>query len=236
MKIALIGYGKMGKEIEKISHERGHEVIFKIDKDSDLKNISGADVAINFCTPETALQNIELGLKSSIPVVSGTTGWLSDFNKIQELSKNLDISFLYSSNFSLGVNLFFDLNKKLAEIMKKHDQYDLNIEETHHVQKVDKPSGTAITLAEGIIENGKYNNWSMDNKKKSIPIESKRIDNVPGTHMVNYSSELDSIEIKHIAKNRTGFALGAVIAAEWIVDKRGVFEMSDVIKDPNFKF
>ena len=236
MKIALIGYGKMGKEIEKISHERGHEVIFKIDKDSNLKNIGGADVAINFCTPETALQNIELGLKSSIPVVSGTTGWLSDFNKIQELSKKLDISFLYSSNFSLGVNLFFDLNKKLAEIMKKHDQYNLNIEETHHIQKVDKPSGTAITLAEGIIEKGKYNNWSMDNEKKSIPIESKRIDNVPGTHMVNYSSELDSIEIKHIAKNRTGFALGAVIAAEWIVDKRGVFEMSDVIKDPNFKF
>ncbi|MAV04802.1 MAG: 4-hydroxy-tetrahydrodipicolinate reductase [Flavobacteriaceae bacterium] len=236
MKIALIGYGKMGKEIEKISNERGHEVIYKIDKDSNLKNISGADVAINFCTPETALQNIELGLKSSIPVVSGTTGWLSDFNKIQELSKNLDISFLYSSNFSLGVNLFFDLNKKLAEIMKKHDQYSLKIEETHHIQKVDKPSGTAITLAEGIIEKGKYNNWSMDNEKKSIPIESKRIDKVPGTHMVNYSSELDSIEIKHIAKNRTGFALGAVIAAEWIVDKRGVFEMSDVIKDPNFKF
>ena len=236
MKIALIGYGKMGKETEKISNERGHEVIFKIDKDSDLKNISGADVAINFCTPETALQNIELGLKSSIPVVSGTTGWHSDFNKIQELSKKLDISFLYSSNFSLGVNLFFDLNKKLAEIMKKHDQYDLNIEETHHIQKVDKPSGTAITLAEGIIEKGKYNNWSMDNEKKSIPIECKRIDKVTGTHIVNYSSELDSIEIKHIAKNRTGFALGAVIAAEWIVDKKGVFEMSDVINDPNFKF
>ena len=236
MKIALIGYGKMGKEIEKISNERGHEVIYKIDKDSNLKNISGADVAINFCTPETALQNIELGLKSSIPVVSGTTGWLSDFNKIQELSKKLDISFLYSSNFSLGVNLFFDLNKKLAEIMKKHDQYNLNIEETHHIQKVDKPSGTAITLAEGIIEKGKYNNWSMDNEKKSIPIECKRIDKVAGTHIVNYSSELDSIEIKHIAKNRTGFALGAVIAAEWIVDKKGVFEMSDVINDPNFKF
>ena len=236
MKIALIGYGKMGKEIEKISNERGHEVIYKIDKDSNLKNISGADVAINFCTPETALQNIELGLKSSIPVISGTTGWLSDFNKIQELSKNLDISFLYSSNFSLGVNLFFDLNKKLAEIMKKHDQYSLKIEELHHIQKVDKPSGTAITLAEGIIEKGKYNNWSMDNEKKSIPIECKRIDKVAGTHIVNYSSELDSIEIKHIAKNRTGFALGAVIAAEWIVDKRGIFEMSDVIKDPNFKF
>ena len=145
MKIALIGYGKMGKEIEKISLAKGHEIIFKIDKDSNIKNISGADVAINFCTPETALQNIELGLKSSITVVSGTTGWLSDLNKIQELSKKLNICFLYSSNFSLGVNLFFDLNKKLAEIMKKHDQYDLNIEETHHVQKVDKPSGTAIT-------------------------------------------------------------------------------------------
>ena len=236
MKIALIGYGKMGKEIEKISLSRGHEIIFKIDKDSNIKNISGADVAINFCTPESALQNIELGLKNSIPVVSGTTGWLSDLNKIQELSKKLNISFLYSSNFSLGVNLFFDLNKKLAEIMKKHDQYDLNIEETHHIQKVDKPSGTAITLAEGIIEKGKYNNWSMDNEKKYIPIESKRIGNVPGTHMVNYSSEVDSIEIKHIAKNRTGFALGAVIAAEWIVNKKGVFEMSDVINDPNFKF
>ena len=236
MKIVLLGYGKMGKEIEKISLERKHEIIFKIDKDSNIKNISGADVAINFCTPETAVKNIEFGLKNSIPVVSGTTGWLSGLNKIQELSKISYTSFLYSSNFSLGVNLFFDLNKKLAEIMKKHDQYDLNIEETHHVQKVDKPSGTAITLAEGIIENGKYNNWSMGNEKKSIPIESKRIDNVPGTHMVNYSSELDSIEIKHIAKNRTGFALGAVIAAEWIVDKRGVFEMSDVIKDPNFKF
>ncbi len=236
MKIALIGYGKMGKEIEKISQARGHEVIFKIDKDSNIKNISGADVAINFCTPETALQNIELGLKSSIPVVSGTTGWLSDLNKIQVLSKKLNISFLYSSNFSLGVNLFFDLNKKLADIMNKHDQYDLNIEETHHIQKVDKPSGTAITLAEGIIEKGKYNNWSMDNEKKSIPIKSKRIDKVPGTHIVNYSSEIDSIEIKHIAKNRTGFALGAVIAAEWIVDKKGFFKMSDVIKDPNFKF
>tara|TARA_B100000768_G_scaffold77124_1_gene73478 strand:+ start:4605 stop:5315 length:711 start_codon:yes stop_codon:yes gene_type:complete len=236
MKIALLGYGKMGKEIEKISVERKHEIIFKIDKDSNLKNISEADVAINFCTPETALKNIELGLKNSIPVVSGTTGWLSGLSKIQELSKASNTSFLYSSNFSLGVNLFFDLNKKLAEIMKKHDQYDLNIEETHHAQKADKPSGTAITLAEGIIVKGKFKNWSMENEKSSIPIESKRIDKVPGTHIVNYSSTVDSIEIKHTAKNRKGFALGAVIAAEWIVDKKGVFQMSDVINDPNFKF
>ena len=236
MKIALLGYGKMGKEIEKISLERKHEIIFKIDKDSNIKNISGADVAINFCTPETAVKNIEFGLKNSIPVVSGTTGWLSGLSKIQELSKISNTSFLYSSNFSLGVNLFFDLNKKLADIMKKHDQYILSIEEIHHVQKVDKPSGTAITIANGIIEKGKYKNWSTDNEKNSIQIESKRIDKVPGTHIVNYSSKIDSIEIKHSAKNRKGFALGAVLAAEWIVDKKGVFQMSDVINDPNFKF
>ena len=236
MKIALLGYGKMGKEIEKISLERKHEIIFKIDKDSNIKNISGADVAINFCTPETAVKNIEFGLKNSIPVVSGTTGWLSGLNKIQELSKISYTSFLYSSNFSLGVNLFFDLNKRLADIMKKHDQYNLSIEEIHHVQKVDKPSGTAITIANGIIEKGKYKNWSTDNEKNSIQIESKRIDKVPGTHIVNYSSTIDSIEIKHSAKNRKGFALGAVLAAEWIVDKKGVFQMSDVINDPNFKF
>ena len=236
MKIVLLGYGKMGKEIEKISLKRKHEIIFKIDKDSNIKNISGADVAINFCTPETAVKNIEFGLKNSIPVVSGTTGWLSGLSKIQELSKISNTSFLYSSNFSLGVNLFFDLNKRLADIMKKHDQYNLSIEEIHHVQKVDKPSGTAITIANGIIEKGKYKNWSTDNEKNSIQIESKRIDKVPGTHIVNYSSTIDSIEIKHSAKNRKGFALGAVLAAEWIVDKKGVFQMSDVINDPNFKF
>ena len=236
MKIVLLGYGKMGKEIEKISLKRKHEIIFKIDKDSNIKNISGADVAINFCTPETAVKNIEFGLKNSIPVVSGTTGWLSDLSKIKELSKISNTSFLYSSNFSLGVNLFFDLNKKLADIMKKHDQYILSIEEIHHVQKVDKPSGTAITIANGIIEKGKYKNWSTDNEKNSIQIESKRIDKVHGTHIVNYSSTIDSIEIKHTAKNRKGFALGAVLAAEWIIDKKGVFQMSDVINDPNFKF
>ena len=236
MKIALIGYGKMGKEIEKISLQRKHEIIFKIDKDSNIKNLNGADVAINFCTPETALRNIKMGLKNSIPVVSGTTGWLSGLSKIHELSKTTNTSFLYSSNFSLGVNLFFNLNKKFADIMNKHNEYSLKIEETHHVQKADKPSGTAITLAETIIKKGKYKNWSMHNEKNSIPIESKRIDKVPGTHIVNYSSEQDSIEIKHIAKNRKGFALGAVIAAEWIIDKKGVFQMSDIINDPNFKF
>ena len=173
MKVAILGYGKMGKEIEKISLFRGHEVIYKIDKESQVENIYNADVAINFSTPETAVQNITLGLKSSVPVVSGTTGWLSDLNKIKELSQEKNTSFLYSSNFSLGVNLFFELNKKLAEIMKKYNQYNLKIEEIHHTQKIDKPSGTAISLAEGIIENGNYEGWTMDDKENTININSK---------------------------------------------------------------
>jgi len=237
MKIAILGYGKMGKEIEKISLERGHDIIFKIDKDSTVKNIKDADVAINFSTPDSAVNNIELGLKSLVPVISGTTGWLSDFNRIKELSKKLKTSFLYSSNFSLGVNLFFDLNKRLAEIMKKHDQYELNIEETHHINKIDQPSGTAISLAEGIIQTGKYKDWSIiKNKNKSISIKSNRLDKVNGIHKVKYSSMIDSIEITHTAKNRRGFALGAIISAEWIINKKGVFEIKDVINDPKFKF
>lgn len=237
MKIAILGYGKMGKEIEKISLERGHDIIFKIDKDSTVKNIKDADVAINFSTPDSAVNNIELGLKSLVPVISGTTGWLSNFNRIKELSKKLKTSFLYSSNFSLGVNLFFDLNKRLAEIMKKHDQYELNIEETHHINKIDQPSGTAISLAEGIIQTGKYKDWSIiKNKNKSISIKSNRLDKVNGIHKVKYSSMIDSIEITHTAKNRRGFALGAIISAEWIINKKGVFEMKDVINDPKFKF
>ena len=236
MKVAILGYGKMGKEIEKISLQRGHEVIYKIDKESQVENIYNADVAINFSTPETTVQNITLGLKSSVPVVSGTTGWLSDLNKIKELSQEKNTSFLYSSNFSLGVNLFFELNNKLAVIMKKYNQYDLKIEEIHHTQKIDKPSGTAISLAEDIIQNGNYDRWTMDDKKNTINIDSKRIDKVPGTHIVNYFSEIDSIEIKHTANNRKGFALGAVLAAEWIINKKGIFKMSDVISDSNFKF
>ena len=237
MKIAILGYGKMGKEIEKISLERGHDIIFKIDKDSTVKDIKDADVAINFSTPDSAVNNIELGLKSLVPVISGTTGWLLDFNRIKELSKKLKTSFLYSSNFSLGVNLFFDLNKRLAEIMKKHDQYELNIEETHHINKIDQPSGTAISLAEGIIQTGKYKDWSIiKNKNKSISIKSNRVDKVNGIHKVKYSSMIDSIEITHTAKNRRGFALGAIISAEWIINKKGVFEIKDVINDPKFKF
>jgi 4-hydroxy-tetrahydrodipicolinate reductase len=170
-------------------------------------------------------------------VVCGTTGWLSDFKMIKELSIKSKISFLYSSNFSLGVNLFFELNKKLTQIMNKHHQYSLNIEEIHHTEKIDKPSGTSISLANDIIESGKYNSWSINNKEnKSIRIDSKRINEVPGTHIINYSSEVDSIEIKHTANNRKGFAFGAILASEWLINKKGVFEMNDVINDPNFKY
>lgn len=237
MKIALLGYGKMGKEIEEISVERGHKIVYKIDKNSVDSNINEADIAINFSTPETAVQNIKLALKSGVPVVCGTTGWLSDFKMIKELSIKSKISFLYSSNFSLGVNLFFELNKKLTQIMNKHHQYSLNIEEIHHTEKIDKPSGTSISLANDIIESGKYNSWSINNKEnKSIRIDSKRINEVPGTHIINYSSEVDSIEIKHTANNRKGFAFGAILASEWLINKKGVFEMNDVINDPNFKY
>jgi 4-hydroxy-tetrahydrodipicolinate reductase len=235
MNIAILGYGKMGREIEQISIDRKHKIICKIDKGPNNKSLSGADVAINFSTPETAFENISLALKNSIPVICGTTGWLNDFDKVIELSNRTNTSFLYSSNFSLGVNLFFELNKKLAAIMKGYNQYELSIEEIHHKEKLDKPSGTAISIAEDIINNSDYKEWSFKNNNKDIiKMSSKRIDKVPGTHTTKYSSDIDSIEIKHTANNRKGFALGAVIAAEWILDKKGVFKMEDVIN--NFKF
>jgi len=232
MNISIIGYGKMGKEVEKQSLKRGHSIYSIIEKDSLEKNIIGADVAINFCTPETAHQNIAFCLKNNIPVVSGTTGWLSDLDKIKKLSEETKTSFLYSSNFSLGMNLFFKLNKKLAEIMHKHD-YDLSIDETHHTEKKDSPSGTSISLAEDIIQYGKFNSWSTKSEKNSIKIKSNRFKDSKGEHIVNYSSDIDEIEIRHFAKKRKGFALGAIMAAEWILDKKGVFDMNDFINDIN---
>ena len=194
-------------------------------------------MAINFSTPDSAVNNIKLSLDSSIPIVSGTTGWLENYDDIVEHSKKTNTSFMYSSNYSLGVNLFFELNKKLATLVGNYKDYNINIEEIHHKQKLDKPSGTAITLADEIIVNSKYSEWSFDkNNKGTIKMISKREDNIPGTHTVQYNSKIDSLEIKHTAHNRKGFALGAVIAAEWILYKKGVFNMSDVIKDTNFKF
>ena len=237
MKIALLGYGKMGREIEKISLERGHSISIIIDREDLVDKLINTDVAINFSTPDSAVNNIKLSLDSLIPIVSGTTGWLENYDDIVEHSKKTNTSFMYSSNYSLGVNLFFELNKKLATLVGNYKDYNINIEEIHHKQKLDKPSGTAINLADEIIVNSKYSEWSFDkNNKDTIKMISKREDNIPGTHTVQYNSKIDSLEIKHTAHNRKGFALGAVIAAEWILNKKGVFNMSDVIKDTNFKF
>ena len=236
MKIALLGYGKMGKEIEKISIERGHSISVIIDKEDDVKSLIDSDVAINFSTPSSAVSNIKLALDSSIPIISGTTGWLDNYNEIVEYSKNTKTSFMYASNYSLGVNLFFELNKKLTSLLNKHDQYKIALQEIHHTEKIDKPSGTALTLAEDIIKGTDYKDWSFkNNTNKTIKMESVRENNVPGTHKVKYDSEIDSIEITHTAHSRKGFALGAVVAAEWIIDKKGVFNMTDMINDTNLK-
>jgi len=188
-------------------------------------------VAIDFSIPTEAFNNINECFSKSIPIVSGTTGWLDKYDQAVANCKINKGAFIYASNYSLGVNLFFELNKQLAKLMKGFDVYDISLEETHHTQKLDAPSGTAITLAEGIIEQTNKENWSLDvtDNKKIIPIESKRIENVPGTHIVTYASDVDEIEITHTAKNRDGFALGAVIAAEWLKGKTGVFTMKDVL-------
>jgi len=231
MNIALFGYGKMGKTIERIALERGHAIVAKIDVDSTDYDLSKADVAIDFSVPTEAFNNINLCFDKNVPIVSGTTGWLDDFDKAVKNCKAENGAFIYASNYSLGVNLFFELNKQLAKLMKDFDVYDVNLEETHHTQKLDAPSGTAITLAEGVIEQTAKEKWSLDvtDNEKAIPITSKRIENVPGTHVVSYTSDVDEIEITHTAKNRDGFAFGAVIAAEWLKDKKGVFTMKDVL-------
>lgn len=230
MKIALLGYGKMGKVVEKIALSRGHEIVFKKTSANSFEGLQEADVAIEFSIPDAAQKNISESLNNSIPVVSGTTGWLNDFHKMENLCLKQDTAFIYSSNFSLGVNIFFELNDYLAKMMSKFSQYNVSMQEIHHTQKIDAPSGTAISLANSIISNTKYENWTLDNPQKNeILIDAKRIENIPGTHSITYNSEIDSIEITHTAHNREGFALGAVIAAEWIIEKKGVFTMRDVL-------
>jgi 4-hydroxy-tetrahydrodipicolinate reductase len=230
MKIALLGYGKMGKTIERLALERGHEIVLKIDKEDTNIAINKADVAIDFSLPEAAFKNITLCLENGVPVVSGTTGWLENYENAVALCQQMKGAFIYASNFSLGVNLFFELNRKLAELMQPFQQYSVSLEEIHHTRKLDAPSGTAITLAEGIIENTAYTGWSLDQTKlNAIPIVAKRIADVPGTHLVSYNSSIDQIEIKHTAHNRDGFALGAIVAAEWLFGKTGVFSMKDVL-------
>lgn len=230
MKIALLGYGKMGKEIEKIALERGHEIILKKTDATDFSGLENADVAIDFSIPTAAVDNISNCIQKNIPVISGTTGWLENYEDIVTLCKEKNGAFLYGSNFSVGVNLFFELNSYLAKLMAKVNGYNVAMEEIHHTQKLDAPSGTAISLAEGIFKETNYTNWTLNEPTDNeIHIDAKRIAEVPGTHSIFYKSAVDEIEIKHTAFNRQGFALGAVVAAEWIIGKNGVFSMKDVL-------
>jgi len=220
----------MGKEIEKIALSRGHEIVIRKDVD-DVIDINLADVAIDFSVPSSAFNNITNCINNKVPVISGTTGWLDKYEEAVALCREKNSAFIYASNYSLGVNIFFELNKQLAKMMRSLEDYEISMEEIHHTKKLDAPSGTAITLAEGVIENSSKNNWELGDEASegNIPIVAKRIPDVPGTHTVWYDSEVDAIEIKHTAHSRKGFALGAVVAAEWIVGKKGVFSMKDVL-------
>ncbi len=230
MKIALLGYGKMGKVIEQIALERGHQIVLQKSKETGFEGLSHADVAIDFSVPTAAVTHITTCFNAGIPVVSGTTGWLEHYPAMVKICNEKKGGFIYGSNFSLGVNIFFELNNYLAQLMSRFDQYKISMEEIHHTQKLDAPSGTAITLADGIIANTAYNRWTLEQPKSDeLLIDAKRIDAVPGTHSVFYSAAVDTIEIKHTAHNREGFALGAVIASEWLVGKQGVFSMKDVL-------
>jgi len=231
MRIALFGYGKMGKMIEQIAEKRGHSIVAKIDETSEAVDFSQMDVAIDFSTPDAAFTNISSCLSHQIPVISGTTGWLEKYDEAATLCQAQEGAFIYASNFSLGVNLFFALNEYLAKMMAPMEDYDVSIHEVHHTQKLDAPSGTAITLAEGILENSEHNTWGLvgESQNHDIPISSERIGTVPGTHTITYKNTIDTLQIEHKAHNREGFALGAVMAAEWILGKKGVFTMRDVL-------
>jgi 4-hydroxy-tetrahydrodipicolinate reductase len=230
MNIALLGYGKMGKTIEKLALEKGYAIVARITSAEDLKDLQIADVAIDFSVPEAAVENISACFELGIPVVSGTTGWLKDYEKVLKLCQSCNGSFIYASNFSIGVNLFFELNRKLAEMMAKHKDYTVTIEEIHHTQKLDAPSGTAISLANDIIDKTRYKNWKLDAASANdIAINALRIEDVKGTHTVSYTSPIDTLSIKHEAHSREGFAMGALLAAAWLKDKKGVYSMKDVL-------
>jgi len=235
MNVALVGYGKMGKEIEKILLKKGHTVGLKTTSStSHLLNteaLEKIDLAIEFSGPDTAYANVKLCIESGTPVICGSTGWLERLNDIEKRTIDNNTAFLYASNFSLGVNVLFALNEQLSRLLGKDLSYKISIDETHHQEKKDAPSGTAITLANQIIHNTdqRFTEWSLDQETGKLPIKAFREPNVPGTHVISYDSDQDIIELKHLAKNRTGFALGAVLAAEFIADKKGVFSMKDVL-------
>lgn len=238
MNIALLGYGKMGKAIEELAMERGHIIIATIDNIVDWQEkrdrLLKADVAIDFSTPDSIITNIENCVDLKLPLVVGTTGWHNSIDDIKKIILSKDLAFMWASNFSIGVNIFFKLNKELAKLMNNYDDYNVRINEVHHAAKLDMPSGTAISIANEVIDNlDRKNKWELDennntNNPSAIKIHSVRIDPVPGTHTTIFESDIDSIEITHTAKNRKGFATGAVIAAEWIKDKKGFYEFKEV--------
>lgn len=226
----------MGKAIEEIASQKGHEIVLKIDlnnlDDFNQENIANADVAIEFTSPHTAFENVKKCLSFGVPVICGSTGWLEKWNEIETFCKQQNGTFLYASNFSIGVNLFFELNTYLAKLMNKYDDYNVSLTEIHHTQKKDAPSGTAITLAEQILaHNSSKEKWINEptTNKNELAIISERIDPAPGTHTIRYSSVIDDIEITHTAHNRIGFASGAVLAAEFVVGKKGIFTMKDAL-------
>ena len=236
MKIALIGYGKMGKAIETIALNKGHEIVLKIDiqnsQDFTEVALQKADVAIEFTGPHSAYENVKKCIAWGIPVVSGSTGWLDKWNEVKDLCEEKNGTLIYSSNYSIGVNLFFELNKQLAQLMEPYNSYDVSMTEVHHTEKKDAPSGTAISLAEQILTHlGRKNKWvnSASANSNELVIQSERMDPAPGTHMIKYSSEVDDIEIIHTAHTRVGFASGAVLAAEFAFEKKGIFTMKDVL-------
>lgn len=242
MKIVILGYGKMGQLIEKFALKRGHEIALIVDAHNreslTAVDLADADIAIDFSTPDAALENISLCFEADLPLVVGTTGWYEHLQEVKETCLEADQALLYGSNFSIGVNIFFHINRLLANAVSPYQQYDVQVEEIHHIHKLDAPSGTAITIAEGIIENNDIKkSWvnqvvgseeEVVNKPNELLIESLRIEEVPGTHTVLYSSEVDQIEFKHTAHNRDGFALGAVVAAEWLYGKKGFYQVTEI--------
>lgn len=236
LKIALIGYGKMGKAIEEIAVKKGHTIELKITsanaEELTSKNLHACDVAIEFTNPHSAVKNIFTCIDAGLPVICGSTGWLAEWNKVKDYCTGNNGALLYASNFSIGVNIFFELNKKLSALMAQREEYGITVEEIHHTQKKDAPSGTAITIAEEIINQlPRKTSWKNEASKQpsELSIISKRIDPAPGTHAVRYHSEVDDIEIIHTAHNRKGFAAGAVMAAEFIRGKKGIFTMKEVL-------